>query len=200
MKILSKICLSMLIALFYTSAVARTPYEQHDDRGMIHASAGDFAKAKVEFEKAQKARSPDFRKGSISSFYLGIIDDVMEKRLKRKAAMHIFNGKFYSKRYKYNYVIREYSKAIRLNPRYSIAYSSRAHVYLVKGQYHRAVRDYTLAIKFNPKNNAGLYIRRGKIYYKWLKKRARACADWRKACELGWCEFHKTAKRTRTCP
>ena len=44
----------------------------------------------------------------------------------------------------YNKAIKDYSKAIALDPKYAWAYSRRGHDYSKKGDFDRAIADYLL--------------------------------------------------------
>jgi tetratricopeptide (TPR) repeat protein len=59
--------------------------------------------------------------------------------------------------------IVEYSEAIRLDPKYPIAYNNRGAAYSAKGDNDHAIADYTEAIRLNPKV-ASAYINRGRAY------------------------------------
>ena len=51
---------------------------------------------------------------------------------------------------RYDEAIKEYSKAIRLNPELAEAYYNRGLTYKKLGQLERAIEDYNAAIRLNP--------------------------------------------------
>src|ERR1035437_6521144 len=51
----------------------------------------------------------------------------------------------------YRLAIKDYSEAINLDPRFTIAYMGRGDSYLNKYQYDLAIQDYTEAIRLDPK-------------------------------------------------
>jgi tetratricopeptide (TPR) repeat protein len=78
--------------------------------------------------------------------------------------------------------IKDYNKAIELDPKYAISYNYRGNAKVLLGDYDEAIKDYTKLIKLNPKyveayNNRG----RAKIF---LKDYHGAIQDYNKAIEL----------------
>jgi tetratricopeptide (TPR) repeat protein len=65
----------------------------------------------------------------------------------------------------YDGALTALTEAIRLNPKYALAYSSRALVYRKKGDYEKAIADLTKAIRLDPKY-AKTYYKRADAYYK----------------------------------
>ena len=51
----------------------------------------------------------------------------------------------------YDRAIADYDEAIRLDPRYAVAYYNRGVAYCDKGDYDRAIADYNEAIRLDPK-------------------------------------------------
>src|SRR5215204_1440714 len=51
----------------------------------------------------------------------------------------------------YDEAIREYTKAIELNPQFAEAYYNRGIAYSDKKEYDAAIQDYTKAIELNPR-------------------------------------------------
>jgi len=74
------------------------------------------------------------------------------------------------------------SEALRINPRFALAYNNRGTIYGRKGDYDRAIRDYDKAIESDPKH-AGAYKNRGTAYEK-KGDYDRAIRDYDKAIEL----------------
>ena len=47
-----------------------------------------------------------------------------------------------------------FTEAIRINPRYAAAYSSRACAYAARGKYDAAIEDFSAVIRIEPRNPA----------------------------------------------
>jgi tetratricopeptide (TPR) repeat protein len=77
---------------------------------------------------------------------------------------------------KYAAAISAYDKAIKMNPRYTDAYSNRGVAYDAMNQPERAVLDYSRAIQLNPSATAS-YVNRG-LAYTDLARFNEAIADW----------------------
>lgn len=78
--------------------------------------------------------------------------------------------------------IKEYSKAIEMDPRSAAAYNNRGIVYDDLEQYEKAIEDYNKAIELNL-HYAAAYNNRG-VAYDNLKQYERAIEDYNKAIEL----------------
>lgn len=107
-------------------------------------------------------------------------------------------GSAYSKRKEYDRAISDYTKAAELNPKDTGIYINRALAYYDKGQYEQAIGDYTKIIKLDPKH-AQAYSNRGFLYQEKLGNTVKACADRKKACELGKCKGLNYAKGKGLC-
>ena len=59
--------------------------------------------------------------------------------------------------------VKEYDKAIRLDPKYALAYYNRGKVYTLLGQYSRAIEDYNEAINVDAEYTSA-YNNRGTVY------------------------------------
>lgn len=94
---------------------------------------------------------------------------------------NIANNKSDSK--DYQGAIENYTKAIDLNPNYSIAYVNRGDSKIKIQDYKGAIADFSKAIELNPKNSDAYY-NRGVSNSK-LNQKESACLDWIKAEELG---------------
>ena len=77
---------------------------------------------------------------------------------------------------KYAAAIAAYDRAIKLNPRYTDAYSNRGVAYDAMNQPERAVMDYSKAVQLNPSATA-CYVNRG-LAYTDLARFNDAIADW----------------------
>ncbi len=97
----------------------------------------------------------------------------------------------------YDKAISVYNKAIKINPRDSMALLSRGYAYQLKEQYDKAISDYSEALEINPKI-ANAYVNRGILMSK-LGYAKMACYDWKRLCELGDCYYYENAKRDGDC-
>ena len=82
----------------------------------------------------------------------------------------------------YEEAIKDYDKAIELNPNYSEAYNNRGKDKYNLGLYKEAIEDFNKAIELNP-NNSNSYNFRGNAKYN-LKLYKEAIKDYDKAIEL----------------
>ena len=121
----------MVLFLTFGVTYAQKPAEESYDKGVEYAVQGKFSKAKEEFEKALKV-DPFLRPAELS---LKSIKVVIEKKIKRETAIHLFKGDSYGNKGQYDQAISEYTKFIEINPEYAEAYNNRGAVYEKKGQY-----------------------------------------------------------------
>ncbi len=93
-------------------------------------------------------------------------------------------GTFYYNEGRYDLAIAAYNDAIKINPRYADAYSSRGSTYVkAKGAYDLAILDYNKAVEISPKYAVGYY-NRGNAYAKGKGRYDLAISDYSKAIEL----------------
>ena len=78
------------------------------------------------------------------------------------AAAYKIRGDAY-KRGAYDRAIKDYTKAIKLDPKDAAAYNNRGFAYNEEGAYDRAIKDFTKAIDLDPKD-AAAYNNRGFAY------------------------------------
>ena len=78
--------------------------------------------------------------------------------------------------------ISDYTQAIAINPRNSIAYFNRGNIFEAKGERDRAIADFSKAIELAARD-ADAYVRR-EIIYQVMGDRHRAIADYSKAIEI----------------
>jgi len=178
MKVFKGIYLSVLLVLFLAGifACAQNPTnltKKSYDKGIEHATQGEFQKAGEEFEKALEF-DPFF---TSAEFNLKIIKDVIEQKIKKETAVHLFNGisspgkgrqdntigVSYARNALYLDAIREYNLALEINPKYVETYRNRGLVYKFSGQDDRAVSDFNSVLEINPKD-ADAYVNQGSIY------------------------------------
>jgi general secretion pathway protein A len=79
--------------------------------------------------------------------------------LYKSALAHSHDGEAYSKNGDYDRAIKEFSEAIRLNPKLAAAHYSRGEIYFRKGDYAQAIRDFTKTIDLAPDYTFAYYSR-----------------------------------------
>jgi len=79
--------------------------------------------------------------------------------------------------------VYEFSKAISAERDNPAAYAARALVYVQLQQYRDAIKDYDQAIRLEPRRASHYYNR--SLAHQALRQTPQACADVRKACDLG---------------
>jgi len=183
MKVLRRIGVSALIVSFLSAGICygQSVAMQSLSKGVDFAAQGKFKEAKEEFEKALKA-DPFYESAKES---LRIIEDVADKKIECKTAIHLFKGAAYVIKWQTGEAIAEYNKAIELNPRFAMAYRARGKAYSKKRQHDKAISDYNKAKDIDPRF-AMAYYNRG-IAYEANGNMKQACSDWKTACELGDC-------------
>jgi tetratricopeptide (TPR) repeat protein len=116
---------------------------------------------------------------------LKYLNKAIELDPKYASAYHL-RGIAYAVLEEYRRAIKDYNKAIELNPELDDAlseiYSNRGHAYSYLKDNRRAIKDCNKAIELDPKN-AFAYLNRGFAYYS-LKEYRRAISDYNKAIEL----------------
>ena len=91
-------------------------------------------------------------------------------------------GLAYHEKGEYNLAIRNYNKAIELNPEFTEAYNNRGITFDEMAEYYRAIRNYNKAIELNPEF-AEAYNNRGITYHE-MGEYDLAIKDYNKAIEL----------------
>ncbi len=91
-------------------------------------------------------------------------------------------GVVYAAKKDYDTAIRDYNKAIELDPNYAAAFCNRGIAYYNKKNYDTAIRDYDKAIEIDP-NFAEAFYNRGLAYYN-KKNYDTAIRDYTRAIEL----------------
>jgi tetratricopeptide (TPR) repeat protein len=98
------------------------------------------------------------------------------------AGIYYNRGNVYAKLGQLPRTISDYSKAIKLNPKFAEAYNNRGVAYRNLGQVPQAISDFNKAIELNPKY-AAAYSNRGVVYDK-LAQYTQVISDYTKAIEL----------------
>jgi len=102
---------------------------------------------------------------------------------KGKAEAFFEQGKKYSSAENADSAIANYSKAIKINPKFAKAYNNRGIAYVWKKQYDLAIADFNKAIELDPKNGKA-YNNRA-IVYSYQGETDKARQDLHKAQSLG---------------
>ena len=102
---------------------------------------------------------------------------------RRKAEEFFEQGKKYSSVENADQAINNYSKAIKINPKFAKAYNNRGIAYIWKKQYDLAIADFNKAIELDPKNGKA-YNNRA-IVYSYQGETDKARQDLQKAQSLG---------------
>jgi len=99
--------------------------------------------------------------------------------------MYFFRGQIYGK-YKYEdtKAIKDYTKAIELQPKYSRAYLNRALSYSMLKEHDKAIADYNKMVELRPADLKVVVNSRAEQYFE-KGDYAKAWADVDKAKELG---------------
>ena len=112
---------------------------------------------------------------------LTFLNGFIEKELNFAEAYNN-RGNAYSELNQLETAIKDYNKAIELNPNNVGAYYNRGNAHRNLNQYAKAIEDYSRAIEKNPKFGIA-YGNRG-VTYVWLNRYEKAFKDYEKAIEL----------------
>jgi len=202
--------------------------EESFDRGELHAIQGKFLKAKKEFEKTLEI-NPDhilakeglailddvinqkikwdtalfLFKGYAYSNKEMFEDGITEfsKAITGEPdyyVAYIHRGSAYLNKDEHDLAISDFTKALKINPHLAAVYSKRGVAYYKKGNYDLALSDYNKSLEMDP-DDAFAYTNRGFLYMMKLDEKAKACSDWRRACDLGRCSNYNSAKKKGDC-
>jgi len=179
----------------------------HNNRGVAYQDDGQYDKAIVDYDQAI-AINPRYamaysNRGAVyahkGQYDRAIADYDHAIAINPRYAMAYSNrGLTYNNKGQYDKAIADYDQAIAINPMLAEAYSNRGVTYYNKGQYDKAIADYTQAIAINPRY-AKAYNNRGVAYMVKLGNKIKACADFKRACELGKCINYTIAKGRGGC-
>jgi tetratricopeptide (TPR) repeat protein len=180
MKTLWASVLSILIGSFFVCDLSYGQGTAEDVwvKGVGYGSEAKFKEAKDAFQTALK----------IDPFYnaaesgLRVVDDVIAKRLKPDAAIHLFKGVAFGSKGQNSKEIAEYKIAIDADQRFAEAYNARGLAYFANGQHDFAIKDFNKAIDINS-TFPEAYTNRGWVNYR-QGKYDLAISDFNKAIEL----------------
>jgi protein O-mannosyl-transferase len=107
---------------------------------------------------------------------------MMAEKFKRQTQMQDGKGRSSGAAVEYQLALRDFSKAIELNPTDGAAYNNRAKVYFSTGDYQKGLKDLNQSIALDPSSSAG-YSNRCQVYNA-LADHAQAIKDCSRAIEI----------------
>jgi tetratricopeptide (TPR) repeat protein len=100
-----------------------------------------------------------------------------------QAEEHFWQGIEYRKEDQNDLAMKEFTKAIELDPSYDLAYYNRALLYYFSGDLERSLVEYNQALELSPNNPYWTY-ERGLLYMQ-IGDREKAIADLERSLEIG---------------
>ncbi|MCK5124811.1 MAG: tetratricopeptide repeat protein [candidate division Zixibacteria bacterium] len=195
---------------YYAEAIkADSQFAQpYYNRGNIYHEMGEYDKAILEFDQSIQLRplwaDAFYNRGNVYLFGKEeFVNAVFEydKAIQINATHNraICNrGVARSRNGEYPRAISDFTKVLRNKEDDAEAYSNRGNAYAHLNEIEKALDDYNRAIHFNPRM-AEAYENRGFLYMIKIGDKAKACTDWKKACELGRCDNYNLAKKNGDC-
>ena len=125
------------------------------DRTYVEPSARDYLQRGIEAGKENRWNDAIAYYNEVIS--LQPVDDLI------LAEAHYYRGYAYENQQKYDLVLKDYSKAIKLKPDAAPIYQNRGIVYVITHKFDLAIEDYSMVIKLDP-NSPFAYSERANIY------------------------------------
>ncbi|OGH08491.1 MAG: hypothetical protein A2152_04140 [Candidatus Levybacteria bacterium RBG_16_35_6] len=97
---------------------------------------------------------------------------------------YFFRGNFAYDQGRCDDAIKDYTKAIELDPRISQIYNNRGYTYMQKREYEKALNDYNKAIEIRP-NYPRALLNKGDIYSMYLVDKSKAIETYKKISAQG---------------
>ena len=161
---MKKYLLMLLITIFsliiIPISVHAEVYKWVDEKGTIHFT-DDYSTIPEKY-RGQSEREPS-RKDSEIILPGSERGKDLKKTKSGDGIIYLIRGQVNLESRQYDQAISEFTKAIEIDPRDALAYSSRGLAYDLKGQYDQAISDYSKALEINPRD-ASTYISRGGAY------------------------------------
>jgi tetratricopeptide (TPR) repeat protein len=161
-------------------------------RGFAFEGKGDLERAIRDYKKslklnpkmtyAKKSLYDARKKQTIARIAPGIIRDWTQGKKIKSAKTYYNIGVSLKSRGRYADAITNFTKAIKLNPKYLRAYNSRGYAYLRSGAPRRAIVDFQRTIVLSPKDGGRYHSLGDGLYYAGQKDKAMKV--WKKACAL----------------
>ena len=137
-----------------------------------------IAKVNVGDEVTQLEKKGEWYKVKLSGGKVGWVHEILVK----KAEDWFFSGIVNFWTDKYEQAITDFTKVIKLDPKYPNVYLYRGISYASIGKYEQAIVDFTEMIKINPELLSGYYYRG--LSYNYLGKYEKAIADYTDAIKI----------------
>lgn len=142
-------------------------------RGYVYHLGGNDKRAKEEFLLAIEMYPEEFDAYELQREYLCKMGEYKEAiSVCNKLMKKYPDYEWYSERAKvylilkdFKQAIRDFSKAIKLEPNNQYNYQDRGNAYLAKGDYLKAIEDFTKAITLEKMNCGTIYCQRGDARY-----------------------------------
>lgn len=96
---------------------------------------------------------------------------------------YVNKGAAYQKMLESDLALKNYTKAIELNPNNPNVFIYRGYLFYKNNEFEKAIKDFNTVIDLDSKNPYAYY-NRGMSYSK-LEQKNKACLDFHKACEMG---------------
>lgn len=195
---------------YYSDAIkADSQYSQaYYNRGNIYFEQGEYDKAILEYDQAIQIRplwsEAYYNRGNVYLFgkkeWVNAIfeyDKAIQfntsyiEAIRNRGVARSRNGEFAQ-------AIGDFSRVLQLKDDDAEAYSNRGNAWVQMGDYEKALNDYNRAIHFDPRL-AEAYENRGFLYMIHMNDKGKACADWKKACDLGRCDNYRLAQKNGDC-
>lgn len=126
-----------------------------------------------------------FQRNKIWENALTLTTDIIEKNRSDLDVSigYFFRGNIRDRMNDVDGALKDFSKAIELNPAYTLAYNNRGIILGLKGEMENALADFNKAIELEP-DYRDAYYNRGNVKY-YMNWKQEACLDWQKAAALG---------------
>jgi tetratricopeptide (TPR) repeat protein len=168
--------------------------QKHIDKGIQFGNGGDFEKAIAEFKEVLKLDPKNvhaYNNIGVAYFRIGNLDQAIAYYSKAidlgiaDANMYFFRGQMYGKYQQEDAkAIKDYTKAIELQPKFSRAYLNRALSYSMLKEHDKAIADYNKMVELRPADLKVIIDSRAEQYFE-KGDYTKAWADVEKAKELG---------------
>lgn len=176
MKQFKRVLVVMAVLFFIAGTSFAETIEDYYTQALDYAKKGDFSQAKVNFEKAMVIGKGVIYEAAKQD--LKIVEDALSGKVKKEAAVCLFNVEDHAGKGSYEEGIEEARKAIDINPNYAMAYVSLGAQYNHVRDYDKAIFNLIKAIDMDPNliqayNNLGFSYAQKGLYdeaIKYLKK------------------------------
>jgi tetratricopeptide (TPR) repeat protein len=168
--------------------------QRHLTEGKRLGKDGEYEQAIAEFNKILKLDPKNvhaLNNLGVVYFKLNDLDTAISYYTKAidsgvaNATTYFFRGILFEKyRGEQAKAVKDYSKAVQLQPKFTKAYLNRASAYSSLKEYGKAVADYNTVVQIRPSSEKMVLAKRAKAYFK-KGEYTKAWADVEKAKELG---------------